>query len=172
MHKEIKLPLLLFLLFSVLSFGQVIDSTKFSHEEVKLNIIRETEEQSKKRLLQLLSNNDSNSDSIPGKKELKDKDMFDKPITDLVPVNKIKTVFVPYIKSDSIILSDEDILSLLTYSKLISPEKMHHFHMAPWITLKINTIEDETMYLELMMDRKIGFLILNDGQTYGFILDK
>jgi len=171
MHNEIELSLQLCLLFSVLSFGQVIDSTKFSHEEIKLTIIRETEEQSKHRLLELLTNKAEVS-SVPEKKKVKDKNIFDKPITDLIPVNKIKTIFVPYINSDSIILSDKDILTLLTQSSLTSQEKMHDFHLASWITLNLTTTNDEIIYMELMMDRNRGFLILNEGQTYGFILDK
>jgi len=169
MLKKIKLFLLLCLLFHVLSFGQVIDSTKFSHEEINLTIIRETEEQSKLKLLELLTNK-SEVRSVPEKKEVKDKSTFDKPITDLIPVSKIKSVFVPYI--NSIILSDKEILTLLTHSNLTSQEKMHDFHIAPWITLNLTTINNEIVYIELMMDRNRGFLILNDGQTYGFILDK
>lgn len=171
MPDKLKLYFIPFLFFPVLSFGQVIDSTKSLNGEIQFKIIRETEEQSKRRLLKLLSDKQE-INTVPVKKEAKDINIFDKPMTDLITPDEIKTVFVPYIKSDSIALSDENILTLLVKSKLISQEKMHDFHLAPWIILTLTTVDDKIIYMELMMDKHRGFLILEDGQTYGFILNK
>lgn len=174
-HKGIKLSLLLILLYliSFSIFGQDTISFNSSLTEINLNIIRETKEQSKHRLLERLIIPDYKTDSIPELKEAEDKSIFNKTIIDLIPLNKIKTIYVPYTISDpGLILSDKDILDLLTGSKLTSMEKIFEFHMSPWITLRINIAEDEKVYLKLMRDRSTGFIILNDGQAYGFILNK
>lgn len=163
-----KLKLFLPAFFSVLSFAQVMDSTHKPVEEIKLNIIRETKEQSEQRLMLLLADK-SETKPLPDKKDVEDKSLFGKLITGLIPLSKIKSVFIPYLKSDSTYLSEKEIKTLLTESRLISRDKMYDYHLAPWITLEITTINNEKAYLELMMNKEKGFLILEDGQTFGFV---
>jgi hypothetical protein len=167
--------MLLFISIGAISVkSSAIDN--LSQEKTSPKIVRQTKEQAKDSVLKSLMSTEPVIQEPP-KRDPQDTSVFGKPITALLPLDKIESIFVPHPsfatnRTSGEGLSDDEILALLNHSRLTSEAEMYTFHLAPWITLYLTLVNKEQIRLRLMLGGSMGFVVLPDGQVYGFIWSK
>jgi hypothetical protein len=151
-------------------------------EKPSLKIVRQTKEQAKELMVTLLANTESPL-KLPPRIEAKNKAVFGKPIAELLPVDKIASIFIPYgLLGESAVdespspasakLTDDQVLAALTQSQLMAEADLHKYQLAPWTTLTITMVDGTKHRLELMLGGGLGFLVLSDGQVYGVTISQ
>jgi hypothetical protein len=135
-------------------------------------IIRQTRGEYFKVISEIMSHPDSVG-QYPARRAPEDTSVFGKPITALLPLDKIESIFVPHpstaINRGGGAPADDRILELLTRGRLTSLEEMHNFHLAPWMTLTLTMDDKKRIRVDMMLGGSMGFVVFPDGQTYGYI---
>ncbi len=131
----------------MVSLSFLAADTSLAQAPARFPIRRETESESRTRLLRALS-----TSRLEGQ-----------PIGVAIPPTSIKEVFVPYASLNSWEggLSDDAIRALFGQCAFISADELRRNSLAPWKTLTITTIGGETVQMRLMLGATLGTLALD-----------
>lgn len=80
------------------------------------------------------------------------------PIGVAIPPSSIKEVFIPFssINPSDMELSDDAVRALFRQCTFISDNELHRNHLAPWKTLVITTVSNETIPMHLFLGATLG----------------
>ena len=87
-----------------------------------------------------------------------------KPIAEFLPSAAIKEVFVPYeaLNKSTMDLSDHAIRALFDKCQFISEREFRDFHLAPWKTLIVTTVNGDKTRIAFMLGATLGTVHFED----------